>query len=80
MSKLNSEQFKSVIAECIKDNETLTRIFDLSSAVSTEEDDETSMSLDENPPAPSPTRGYPHIFSDYKKLVSINSFSKHISS
>lgn len=66
MSKLNSEQFKSVITECIKDNDTLTKIFDLSSSVSTEEDDETSMSSDEDLPAPSPTRGF-----DFQRVLKL---------
>lgn len=71
MSRLNSEHFKSVITDCIKDNETLTKIFDLSSTVSTEDDDETSLSSDEDLPAPSPTRGCSHIYKFLKlQLIS----------
>ncbi|XP_050294921.1 general odorant-binding protein 71 [Anthonomus grandis grandis] len=49
ISKLGGDKFKKVLTECVKDNKTLETIWDITSSMSIEDDEESSISSDEVP-------------------------------
>ncbi|CAG9767379.1 unnamed protein product [Ceutorhynchus assimilis] len=68
ISGLNNEQFKKVVTECVKDNKTLNRIWELTFSMSNEDDGPASSSEEEEVPV---TKGIVNNMSDNKKMKSM---------